>query len=115
RRAGRVRVARWDRDRVPTHRRAAVLELDRGKNMGADRLIGIADRHWRIKQRLHRLADIEPVVLAADEYRYRIDAALDVAGASSRLGEDRFFIDGRLYDRNGRGRRVGRYVGFFAH
>ena len=51
--------------------------------MRADRTIGICDRDRTFKDGLECLPDIKPLGLAADQHRYRLEFACDLAG---RLG-----------------------------
>jgi hypothetical protein len=43
--------------------------------MRADRTIGIHNRHRHIQHRLKTLPDIQPLGLAADQHRYRLELA----------------------------------------
>ena len=54
--------------------------------MRADGTIGICDRHRTFENRLECLTDIKPLRLAADQHRYRLQFAGDLAGRIGRHG-----------------------------
>ncbi len=58
--------------------------------MRADLLVGVADRHGHIEDRLEILADIEPLRLAADEHRKRLQPAYGLGACLHRILACRF-------------------------
>jgi len=54
--------------------------IQRGKDMRADGLIGITDRHGDVEDRLKGLARIEPLCLSANEDRHRCRLARCLCG-----------------------------------
>ena len=57
--------------------------IHRGKDMRANGLIGITDRHGDVEDRLKGLARVEPLCFSADEDRYRCRFARSAAASTA--------------------------------